>query len=62
MVDAIVEKLIKLGYLDSSVYGLRDYSFLEDLDNDIIKSYAKSICEIRDYPTDMADVNRSSLA
>jgi len=31
------------------------------LDSDIIKSYAKSICEIRGYPTDMSDVNRSSL-
>ncbi len=61
MIDAIVEKLIKLKYLDSSVYGLRDYSFLEDLDEDIINLLSKSICEIRDYPIDMADINRSSI-
>ncbi|MBN2816269.1 MAG: FAD-dependent oxidoreductase [Campylobacterales bacterium] len=57
MADAITKELIKLGYLDEKALGSRDFEFITQLNPQEITSKAKSICEQREYPLAMAEVN-----
>ncbi|MEA3455117.1 MAG: FAD-dependent oxidoreductase [Campylobacterota bacterium] len=60
MIDAIIEQLIELGYVDKSVYGKRDFSYLENLAESDIENYAEALCKERDYPVLLANRNVSS--
>ena len=59
MIDAIVNQLIKLDYLDQSIKGKRDLDYLKTLNENTIDEYAKKICIQREYPTDLAKRNMS---
>jgi glycine/D-amino acid oxidase-like deaminating enzyme len=50
MTDAIVERLISLGYVDPAVLGTRAFNAQQAPDEPLIQSRASSICEARDYP------------
>jgi len=54
MIDAIIELLIKLGFLDRSDKEKRDFKLMKDIkENDIIR-YAEELCVEREYPTSLA--------
>ena len=57
MMDAIVKQLIELNYLDPSVQGKRDLSYLERLDEKRIKEYAQKSALQRAYPKSLANRN-----
>ncbi len=50
MIDSIVKQFIQLGYLNNSVQGKRDFSYLNYLTEDDIAQYAEVLCEEREYP------------
>jgi hypothetical protein len=50
MVDAITAQLIVLGHVEASMYGKRDFSSKEVLEEEKISSYAQSLCRQREYP------------
>ncbi|MEA3499365.1 MAG: FAD-dependent oxidoreductase [Campylobacterota bacterium] len=56
MIDSIVDKLIKLGYVDKSAYKKRDFKN-RDIDINDIDNYSKLICQKRDYPISLGTVN-----
>ena len=59
MIDAIVEQLIKCGYLDLSVKGKRELNVLRNLDEADIREYGEKLCEEREYPKNLAHRNVS---
>lgn len=59
MIDAIVKECIKLGYLDASVQGRRDFETLRHIDEAEIVHFAHDLCIEREYPTALADRNFS---
>ena len=59
MIDEIVKKFVKLGFLESDSYGKRKFLY-ENLNGDLISKDAVILCEDRGYPTDMAYTNNSS--
>ncbi|MDH4943839.1 FAD-dependent oxidoreductase [Sulfurimonas sp. C5] len=59
MADAIVQKLIGLGFVDSSFYGQRDFSTAEQIKKEEIDIYAEKTCQEREYPSSLAFVNKS---
>lgn len=56
-VDAIVKELIKLGYVDQSLYQKRDFTSIKSLKENDIDAYAQSLCRAREYPTSLAGRN-----
>lgn len=59
MIDTIIEQLIKLGYIDKSAYGKRDFNYLESLAESDIRDYAEEFCKEREYPVLLANRNVS---
>jgi hypothetical protein len=57
MVDAITQKLIRYGWIDTVSHHIRDRHLIEALDEDTIDSRAKQIASSRDYPAVMAGRN-----
>lgn len=53
MADAITKQLIVLGYADERVYGKRDFTAMDGLDDMQIGKYAESLCRERNYPTSL---------
>ena len=60
MIDTIIGQFIKLGYVDKSVYGKRDFNYLESLTESDIRDYAEGLCKEREYPVLLANRNVSS--
>ena len=60
MADDIVKQLIKLGYLDESLYGTRNFKNSNSLSELEIESYAESLCTSRGYPKSLAHRNSTS--
>jgi L-2-hydroxyglutarate oxidase LhgO len=54
MMDEIMQRLIKLGYVESAQYGRRDFAHNEKLSEALIDRYAEAICKERNYPLSMA--------
>lgn len=54
MMDEIMQRLIKLGYVDSALYGKRDFAHNDKLSEVVIDTYAEAICKERNYPLSMA--------
>ncbi|MGB5965346.1 MAG: FAD-dependent oxidoreductase, partial [Sulfurimonadaceae bacterium] len=50
MADTITRELIDLGYVDEKMYGKRDYTAMQRLDDREISAYAESLGKDRDYP------------
>ncbi|MDX1295658.1 MAG: FAD-dependent oxidoreductase [Sulfurimonadaceae bacterium] len=48
--DAITERLINLRYVESSMYGRRDFSTLHELNENAIAYHAMNITDVRNYP------------
>jgi hypothetical protein len=61
MVDAIVDELIKLDFLNKDAYKSRDLSHLKKLDEKQIKELAKTIAKTKGYPSSISDRNVSAL-
>lgn len=61
MADAITKKLIGLGFLDSSLYGIRNFENPKNFTEENITKYAEKLCLQRDYPKSLAIRNNSSL-
>ncbi|MFT7860412.1 MAG: FAD-dependent oxidoreductase [Sulfurimonas sp.] len=59
MADAIVQKLIGLGFVDKKYYGMRDFSTASQLQKSEIDTYAQEICKKREYPTSLGFVSNS---
>lgn len=59
MADAIVKKLIGLGFVDASFYGQRDFSTAKHIKKEDIDKYAQQTCQEREYPPSLAFVNKS---
>jgi len=57
MVDAIVEQLIELGFVDKSAYKTRDLSYLKSLDEKEIVKNAKTIAKQKGYPEAISNRN-----
>jgi hypothetical protein len=55
MIDAIVQKLIKLEFIDSSFHKKRDFEFSQK-DESILLEYAQSLCQSREYPESLAKI------
>jgi len=60
MIDAIIKQFIELGYLDSSVQGKRDFTYLESLTETDITHYAQLLCKEREYPISLGNRNVSN--
>jgi hypothetical protein len=54
MADAITQKLIDLGYLDSSNFKKRDFSYIAQLNEEDIQRLAEEFAVCRDYPKAIA--------
>ncbi len=50
MADTITAQLISLGYVDKNLYGQRDFSSVEQLNEKDVSAYAKVLCQAREYP------------
>ena len=61
MADAITEKLIGLGFVDSSLYGSRGFTNIKNFREENITDLAQDLCLQRDYPKSLAIRNSSSL-
>lgn len=59
MADEIVQKLIKLGFVQQSFYGQRDYSTVAALNKEDVDLYAQLTCKEREYPSSLAFVSNS---
>ncbi len=54
MMDEIMLRLIKLGYIDKALYQKRDFPHNNKLSEEMIDTYAEAICQERNYPLSMA--------
>lgn len=61
MADAIMKRLINLGFLDKRLYGKRDFEKNRNFTEEKITKYAQELCIKRDYPKSLAIRNNSSL-
>ena len=59
MIDAIIQQLIELGYVDRSVQGKRDLEYLTYLIESDIKECAEALCRERNYPISLGNRNVS---
>lgn len=57
MVDAIVDQLVDLGYIQPSSKKNRDLSYLKQMDETKLKSHAEQLAVSRGYPCDLANIN-----
>ena len=57
--DAITEQLIRLGYVDKSVYGNRDFALSKNITESAISQRAKLLAKERNYPLSLAARNIS---
>ena len=57
MIDAIIKELIKLGYVEKSIYKSRNLDFLKTLKEEDIKKEAQEIAKDRGYPVLLAERN-----
>jgi len=57
MADAITKELIKLGILNETSLGSRDFETINNLTSQEITALAQKVCEAREYPIPMAKVN-----
>ena len=57
MVDAIVRKLIKLGYINDACNESRNLGYLTYIDENTLNKEAKSLALSRGYPGDLANIN-----
>ena len=57
MADAITKELVKLGILDNSSLGSRNFEAINSLTPQEITALAQKVCQSREYPTPMAEVN-----
>ncbi len=64
MADAITEQLISLGYVDKSMHKKRDFPLVKELYETNINTYARLLCEEREYPVSLTQrsVNRPLLS
>ncbi len=53
MADAITAQLVKLGYVDESMQGKRDFAAKKRVDERAIGSYAETLCSAREYPVSL---------
>lgn len=60
MIDAIVEDLIQLGYLEGSCYGKRDFHRLHTLPESAIVQATQALCKLRNYPIALGERNKFS--
>ena len=58
--DAITEQLIKLGCLDKSVFGTREFTITKTVTETAINKRAELLCEKRNYPLSLAHRNISN--
>ena len=56
MVDAIVAQLSKLGYIQATDLPIRDYTYLNNLEESKIKKYAEKLCKEREYPIELSNL------
>lgn len=61
MADAITQKLIDLDYVDSGLYGSRNFQSSRNFTQLEITQYAENLCLNREYPKSLAKRNNSSL-
>lgn len=61
MADSITNKLISLGYVDSSLYGSRNFNTIKNFTEENITKCAQELCLKRDYPKSLAIRNNSSM-
>ncbi len=54
MADTVTKELVRMGLVDADLLGRRDLSKLKALDEKQIDSYAKTVCQSRDYPPALA--------
>lgn len=54
MSDAITRQLIELGYLDPSVYGIRSYEKMPELNEEAIARLAQTFAKERGYPASLS--------
>ncbi|WP_304543599.1 FAD-dependent oxidoreductase [Sulfurimonas microaerophilic] len=59
MADAIVKKLIGLGFVDREFYGQRDFTTAQTLKKEDVDRYAELTCKEREYPSSLAYVSNS---
>ena len=57
MADDITSQLIKLGFIDQSSYGTRNFKNINSLVESDIELYAETLCNDRGYPTSLAHRN-----
>jgi len=50
MADTITKQLVKLGYVEKSMQGKRDFAFIKALGEKSVDRYARRLCQERDYP------------
>jgi hypothetical protein len=59
MIDTIIEQFIELGFLDKSVQGKRDFTYLANLTEADITHHAEALCKERSYPISLGNRNVS---
>ena len=57
MADDITKELIKLGYLDSSLKGYRDFKNMRSIKTQKIAAYSEVLCLQREYPRELAHIS-----
>ena len=57
MADEITKQLIKLGFLQNSSYGSRDFTNIDKVSENDVSKYAESLCKKRGYPLSLAHIN-----
>lgn len=57
MVDAIVNELIELGYVDDTLLHSRDIGYLNYFDEESLSKHAQELALSRNYPVDLANIN-----
>jgi hypothetical protein len=60
MIDAIVDELIELKYINKSQKGKREIEVLKSVKDEKITQYAELICQEREYPSSLAHRNMAS--
>ncbi len=57
MADDIVKQFIKLGFVESSLQGVRDFKNMASITDQEIEKYAQMLCKERDYPLSLSQRN-----
>lgn len=59
MADDITRELIKLGYLEASYAGAREFKHMKSVEPQSIVEYSEVLCLQREYPLSLAHINSS---